>query len=85
MTRATPIDYESKEAVPSVPRLWGMPRSVWLLIAGFCAFAEVAGNFATNGRINGWGDIAFVLSFASIGVVAFINALRLLWRAMTRR
>ena len=81
MTGPEPINYESKAAVPQVPRLWGLSRYVWLLIAGFCGFIEFAGAFATNGRINGWGDVTFVLVFAVLGVIAFINALRLLWRA----
>jgi hypothetical protein len=81
MTRPTPIGDESYKAVPAVPRLWGLSRGVWLLVAGFCAFAEFAAAFATNGRMGGWGDVVFVLVFAWVGVVAFINAVRLLWRA----
>jgi hypothetical protein len=52
-----------------------------LLVAGFCAFVEFAAESATNGRMNGWGDVVLILAFACAGVVAFINALRLLWRA----
>jgi hypothetical protein len=58
-----------------------MSRYVWLLVAGFCAFVEFAGAFAANGRINGWSDVVFVLFFACLGVVAFVNALRAPWRA----
>jgi hypothetical protein len=81
MTKPPPIDYESKKVVPEVPRVWGMSRGVWLLVGGFCAFVESAAHFAANGRIQGWGDMVFVLAFACLGVVAFMNALRLLWRA----
>lgn len=81
MTEFTPISYESNTAVPPVPRVWGMSRHVWLLVAGFCAFVEFAGAFATNGRVNGWGGVAFIVVFAVVGVIAFMNALRLLWRA----
>ncbi|MEA2735239.1 MAG: hypothetical protein QOE14_1690 [Humisphaera sp.] len=67
------VNYEAK---PPASRTWGLSRPVWLLIAGFCAFVEFAGLFATNGRINGWGDIAFIAVFAALGVVALINAIR---------
>jgi hypothetical protein len=80
MTSPTPIDHESSSAVPA-PRLWGLSRGVWLFVAGFCAFAGFAADFATNGRTGGWGDAVFVLAVAWVGFVAFINALRLLWRA----
>jgi len=75
-----PIDYESKPSAPAVPRVWGLSRFVWLLIACFCAFVGFAGAFATNGHINSPNDVAFVLAFACLGVVAFVNALRLPWR-----
>jgi hypothetical protein len=81
MTESDPLNYESKTTVPPVPRVWGLSRYVWLLIAGFCAFVEFAGAFATNGRVNGRGDVAFIVVFAVVGVIAFVNALRLLWRA----
>ena len=58
-------------------RTWGLSRHVWLLLACFCAFAEFAGSFATNSRISGWGDVAFIVVFAVVGVAALINALRL--------
>jgi hypothetical protein len=73
----TPINYEAKPSAPSVPRVWGLSRSVWLMVAGFCAFVEFAGAFATNGRINDGSDVIFVLAFACLGVVALVNALRL--------
>ena len=81
MTEIEPINYERKTAEPSVPRVWGLSRPVWLLLAAFCGFVEFARAFATNGRVNGWGDLAFILVFAVLGVMAFVNALRLLWRA----
>lgn len=49
---------------------------VWFLLAGFCAFVEFAGSFATNGRINGWGDLSFILVFAFVGLVALIQGFR---------
>jgi hypothetical protein len=74
MTNEAPIvDYAPKQPAT---RTWGLSRPVWLLVAGFCAFVEFAGWFATNGRINGWGDIAFIVALAGIGVVALINAIR---------
>jgi hypothetical protein len=82
MTESEPINYESKPAGPPVPRVWGLTRPVWLLLAAFCSFVEFAGAFATNGRVNGWGDVAFILVFSVVGVTAFINALRLLRRAV---
>lgn len=59
-------------------RVWGLSRPIWVLVAGFCAFAEFAGAFVTNGRIAGWDDIGFITVFAVLGVVALINAMRLL-------
>jgi hypothetical protein len=70
LPRSPVIDYEAK---PLAPRGWGRRRIVWLLLAGFCALAEFAGAFATNG-INGWGDVAFIVVFAVIGVVALVHA-----------
>jgi hypothetical protein len=59
-----------------------MSRGVWLLVAGFCGFvALVVLSAGMDGRIDGWGDAAFLLAVACAGTVAFINALRLLWRA----
>jgi hypothetical protein len=58
-----------------------MSRGVWLLVAAFCAFIELAANFATNGRVNGWGDISFIVVFAAIGLIALLNAGRLAWQA----
>ena len=84
MTESKPLNYESKTTAPAVPRVWGFSRNVWLLVAGFCAFVEFAGDFATGGRINGWEDVAFVLVFAIVGVIAFVNALQLLWRRKKR-
>ena len=67
------VDYEPK---PPASRTWGLSRPVWLLVAGFCAFVEFAGWFATNGRINGWGDVAFFAALPALGLVALINAMR---------
>jgi hypothetical protein len=67
------VDYALK---PPATRTWGLSRPVWFLVAGFCGFVEFAGWFATNGRINGWGDIAFIVVLAGIGLVALINGLR---------
>jgi len=53
---------------------------VWLAVAGFALFVEFAGSFATGGRINGWGDISFVIFFGLLAVLAFINLVRALLR-----
>lgn len=66
------IDYEAPPAAR--PRTWGMSWPVWLLLAGFCAFAELAGWIAANGRVSGWGDILFIAVGAVIGLIALINA-----------
>jgi hypothetical protein len=71
--KRTILGYEAK--LPT-PRVWGLSRPVCLLVFGFCAFTEFAGWFATNGRINGGDDVAFVVVFAGVGVVALMNALR---------
>lgn len=81
MTESEPLSYARKPAVPPVPRLWGLSRLVWLLIAGTCGFVEFAGEVATGGRVNGRSDVAFIVTFAVVGVIALINSLRLLWRA----
>ncbi len=57
-------------------RTWGLSRPVWALVSGFCAFVEFASDFATGGRIGGWGDVVFIVGFAALGLVAFINAVR---------
>jgi hypothetical protein len=49
---------------------------VWLLVAGFCAFVQFAGWFATNGRIKGWGDIIFFVVFGAVALIALINVIR---------
>ena len=69
-------------AAPPRPQPQLDSRRGWLLLAVFCGFVEFAGASATNGRVTGWGDVAFILVFAVVGVTAFINALRLLWRAV---
>ena len=74
MTNERPIvDYAPN---PPETRTWGLSRPVWLLVAGFCAFVEFAGWFATNWRMNGWSDIVFIAVLAAIGLVALINAIR---------
>lgn len=75
------LDYASRRPAPPPPRIWGMTGSVWMLLAGFCIFAELVPAAATNGHINGWGDIVYTLVFATIGAVAFLNAFWLLRRA----
>jgi hypothetical protein len=82
MREIEPLDYERKPPAP--PRVWGLSRHVWLLIFGFCALVELGAEFATNGRINGWGDVLFTLFFAVLGIVALLNAIRALWRARAR-
>ena len=69
------IDYEAPPRSP--PRIWHTSAPVWFALAAFCAFVEIAGSIATNGRIGGWADIAFITILAAIGLVALINALRL--------
>jgi hypothetical protein len=54
---------------------WRLSWWIWLSIAAFCAFAEFAGNFSTGGRINGWSDVIFIVAFAFLGLIAFINSL----------
>ena len=74
MTNEPPIvDYAPKAPAS---RTWGLSRPVRVLVAGFCAFAGFAGWFATNGRISGWEDIAFVLVLVAMGLVALIHAIR---------
>jgi len=67
------LDYEVKSPVS---RAWRLSRPVWLLIAGFCGFVEFAGWFSTNGRVNGWGDLLYIIAFAALGLVALANAVR---------
>jgi hypothetical protein len=69
------VDYDAKA---SVSRTWGLSCPIWLLITGLCGFVECAGWFAMNGRVNGWGDIAFYLTFSVVGLVALVNTLRLI-------
>ena len=66
---------------PSVQRIWGMARGVWLLVAGFCVFIEVAFWSATNGRINGWGDIGLFAMLSAVALLALLHAMVLRWRA----
>ena len=75
-----PLDYSANLA-PRRARVWGMSARVWLLLAGFCAFVEFAGSFATGGRIGGWADRAFIAAVAAVGLVALINALRAVRRS----
>ncbi len=67
------IEYRT-DPVPT--RTWGLSRPVWWLVCGFCAFVELAADVATNGRVNGWADIVFIIGFATVGLVSFINAVR---------
>ena len=86
MTPEPPIlDYDPSRR--RQPRgVWGLSFAVWWLVAGFCEFLELAGNFATNGRINGWDDVAFVIGFAVVGLVAFLNGLRAIrWSGPSRQ
>lgn len=79
MPQESPIlDYQVK---PAVRRRWGLSRPIWWVIAAFCLFLELAGGFAVDGRITGWGDITFITVFALITLVAFANAIRPLPRA----
>jgi hypothetical protein len=73
------VDYEAK--APAL-RTRQLSRPVWLLLAGLCGFVEFSGWFSTNGRVNGWGDIAFIIGFAVLGVGALLNGLR---RGRTRK
>lgn len=57
-------------------RTWGLSRPLWALVAGFCLLAEAGGQLATGGRLNGWSNILFIIAFAAVGLVAFINAVR---------
>lgn len=68
------IEYE---AAQRGTRVWGLGRPVWLLIAFFCAVAQIGGWFVANGRINGWLDVGFVIVLAVAGMLAVFNA----WRA----
>jgi hypothetical protein len=70
------LDYDQTRRRRQPIRVWGLSGVVWWLLAGCCGFLELAGNFATNGRINGWGDVAFVIGFAAIGIIALVNGLR---------
>ena len=67
------VDYEAK---PPAPRARGMSRGVWIVVAEVCVVVEFVGWSATNGRINGTGDIAFIVTFAVIGLVALLNTIR---------
>jgi hypothetical protein len=81
MSSKPPIfDYEPIK-LNRVTRVWGISRPIWVIVAGSCAFVEFAGWFATDGRINGWGDVTFVAAFAAIGLIALMNAIRPIWKA----
>ena len=57
-------------------RVWGLSKPVWVLVFCLCVFTQIAGAFATNGRMNGWPDIVFYVVFAGLGMIALVNALR---------
>jgi len=66
---------------PGRTRIWGLSRGVWLLVAVSCTFVELAGLFATAGRATRWSDVLFVTVFSALGLVSFMNAIRLLFWA----
>ena len=72
-TKRPPIEYRA-ERPPT--RTWGLSRPVWGLVSGGCAVVDLGGELATNGRLNGWADLAFVVAVATLGLVAFANAVR---------
>lgn len=55
-----------------------MSRPVWLCAAVACAVILAAGEFATGGRISGWGDVAFIVVFA-------VGTITLTWAALRAR
>ena len=58
------LEYEPKQQ----RRPWQMAGIFWLIISAACAVAYVAGAIVTGGRINGAGDVAFILIFGFVGV-----------------
>ena len=68
---------EQMEEIES-PRRWGLPASIWLLIAGFCGIIEIAGVLSTDCHINHWSDVVVSVTFALVGSIALLNALLLL-------
>jgi hypothetical protein len=74
------FDHQPKQ---QTSRVWGLSCPVWLLVAGFCAFIEFVAWFATDGFKFGfsWSEMSFVVAFAAIGLVALLNAIRLMWNA----
>ena len=77
MGEAHKLDYESR--APKAVRRFFTPAGSFLL-AGFCAFIEFAGWFATNGRINGWADLSFILVVAFVGLVGLIEGFHCAWQ-----
>jgi hypothetical protein len=58
------LEYERKQQ----RRPWQMSGLYWLMISAACAVAYIAGAIATGGRINGAGDVAFILIFGFVGL-----------------
>jgi hypothetical protein len=58
---------------PAPSSRWRLSRRAWLLVAGFCALMVWWG---ANRRIGGWGDFAFIVVLAAIGLISLINGIR---------
>ena len=79
MSRQSPvIDYGTK---PRPRRTWGVAWPVWLLAGGFCAGLACLYWRAMRQPGSYGARMSFFVLFASIGLVALINALRTLRKA----
>ena len=63
----------------------GIPASVWLTIAAFCALIEIAGTLANEIRPPHWTDLVFTIAFGLVGAFALLNAMWLLAESIGRR
>ena len=72
-------DPRQPQARPATPvqstRRFFTPAGL-LLLAAFCAMFLLYGFWATNGNVNGWGDLAFIAVVAVIGLLALCTGVR---------
>src|SRR5258706_543478 len=75
--RATPRRCPECGEMPGAPaEIWGLSRALWLLVAGYCALTEYLGWMLLDATVDRWDYISFVVTFATPGLVALINAIR---------
>jgi hypothetical protein len=70
------LDYEAPPPDRPTGDRQFMTGGTWLILAGFCGCAIVAGWLATNGRTNSVGDILFDLALTVFGAIALVEAFR---------